>query len=191
MHKENVRKRRGRPPLPTEQVRRHAIAIRTTKNLVDRLKEAGEASGRSLAREIEHRLEQSFEVQGNYDRLIARFAEMEKLLIAETRDLTLGAPEREQRSQAPVVIVNLHGHLSAEEIESLAKPVGGEQADDLKPLARALERRSLPMVLILGAHDQIGADERDSLTNLVGAEVAAELLSELDEKDQSVGSGER
>jgi hypothetical protein len=53
-------RQRGRPALPTEEVKRHALGIRTTKGLKDALQHAAESSGRSVAQEIEFRLEQSF-----------------------------------------------------------------------------------------------------------------------------------
>jgi hypothetical protein len=55
--------RRGRPRLPAEEGKRYPIAIRTTKDLKERLERASKASGRSLAQELEFRLERSFEVQ--------------------------------------------------------------------------------------------------------------------------------
>jgi hypothetical protein len=41
--------------------KRHALGIRTTKQLKDLLQRAADSSGRSIAQEIEFRLEQSFE----------------------------------------------------------------------------------------------------------------------------------
>jgi len=55
------RGRRGRPPTPTERAKRHAVGIRTTKALKDSLQRAADSSGRSVAQEIEFRLERSFE----------------------------------------------------------------------------------------------------------------------------------
>jgi hypothetical protein len=54
-----VPSRRGRPPLPAGQGKRYALGIRTTKELKDRLAQASAVSGRSVAQEIESRLEQS------------------------------------------------------------------------------------------------------------------------------------
>jgi hypothetical protein len=54
---------RGRPALPAEKGKRYAIGIRTTKALKDALLSASRASGRSLAQEIEFRLERSVEGQ--------------------------------------------------------------------------------------------------------------------------------
>ena len=57
------RRPRGRPALPPDKAKRHAVGIRTTKELKDSLQRAADLSGRSLAQEIEFRLEQSFEVE--------------------------------------------------------------------------------------------------------------------------------
>src|SRR3954465_4904348 len=54
-------KRRGRPALPPEKGKRYALGLRTTKELRDLLQQAADSSGRSLAQEIEFRLERSFE----------------------------------------------------------------------------------------------------------------------------------
>jgi hypothetical protein len=53
-------RRRGRPALPAGEGKRYPLAIRTTKTLKDQLVRASQASGRSLAQEVEHRLELSF-----------------------------------------------------------------------------------------------------------------------------------
>jgi hypothetical protein len=53
-------RRRGRPALPTEEGKRYAVGIRTTKKLKDSLQHAADSSGRSVAQEIESRLERSF-----------------------------------------------------------------------------------------------------------------------------------
>jgi hypothetical protein len=55
----NSKRPRGRPALPAESVKRHALGIRTTKALKDALLRASQESGRSLAQEIEFRLEWS------------------------------------------------------------------------------------------------------------------------------------
>lgn len=55
-----VKRPRGRPALPPEEGKRYALGIRTTRNLKDLLQKAADSSGRSVAHEIEHRLENSF-----------------------------------------------------------------------------------------------------------------------------------
>ncbi len=60
-----ARKKRGRPPLPPEAGKRFPLNMRTTKNIRDELQAAAHASGRSLAQEVEYRLEQSFQVEKN------------------------------------------------------------------------------------------------------------------------------
>jgi hypothetical protein len=56
----NGAKPRGRPALPPDKGKRHALGIRTTKELKDLLQGEAVSSGRSLAQEIEFRLDQSF-----------------------------------------------------------------------------------------------------------------------------------
>ena len=60
---QNSTRSRGRPALPAESVKRHALGLRTTKALKDALLRASEQSGRSLAQEIELRLERSLDSQ--------------------------------------------------------------------------------------------------------------------------------
>ena len=60
-----ARKTRGRPPLPPEAGKRFPLNMRTTKKIRDELQAAAHASGRSLAQEVEHRLEQSFRDEKN------------------------------------------------------------------------------------------------------------------------------
>ena len=57
------KKARGRPALPPEKGKRHAVGIRTTRKLKDLLQRAADLSGRSLAQEIEYRLEASFQTE--------------------------------------------------------------------------------------------------------------------------------
>jgi hypothetical protein len=57
---ESAAKRAGRPALPAGEGKRHALGIRTTAGLKAQIEAAAHTSGRSLAQEIEHRLEQSF-----------------------------------------------------------------------------------------------------------------------------------
>ena len=60
------KKARGRPALPPEKGKRHAVGIRTTKELKDLLQRAADLSGRSLAQEIEYRLEASFQTEDTF-----------------------------------------------------------------------------------------------------------------------------
>jgi len=53
-------KRRGRPPLPKEEGKRFALALRVTGPMRRALEEAANSSGRSISQEIELRLEQTF-----------------------------------------------------------------------------------------------------------------------------------
>jgi hypothetical protein len=52
---------RGRPPLPAGEAKRYPLAIRSTKEMKDALVRAAKLSGRSLAQEIEYRLERSLQ----------------------------------------------------------------------------------------------------------------------------------
>jgi len=54
-------RKRGRPPKPAEEVKRHALGVRTTRALKEKLEAAAATTGRSLAQEVELRLEQSFQ----------------------------------------------------------------------------------------------------------------------------------
>lgn len=74
----NSQRRRGRPRLPAESLRRHVVTVRTTRQLKERLQRASEASGRSLPLEAEHRLEQSFEQQDIAARLGAHLEEVRR-----------------------------------------------------------------------------------------------------------------
>ncbi len=74
MPRERTKKsrKRGRPPLPPDQAKRHALGIRTTKTLKERIADAAGASGRSLAQEAEHRLEGSFAPDPDFETWLAR-----------------------------------------------------------------------------------------------------------------------
>src|SRR5258708_3906420 len=54
------KRRRGRPTLPTESVKQHAVSVRVRAGLKDLLVKATAASNRSVAAEIETRLWSSF-----------------------------------------------------------------------------------------------------------------------------------
>lgn len=58
--------RRGRPPSPLDETKRHAFGFRTTKRIKDMIEHASRESGRSIAHEIEMRIENSF-----YDEYLA------------------------------------------------------------------------------------------------------------------------
>jgi hypothetical protein len=52
---------RGRPPVAPEKARRYPLGIRTTRELKDLLQHAADSAGRSVAQEVELRLERSFD----------------------------------------------------------------------------------------------------------------------------------
>ena len=53
------KKQLGRPPVAPEKAKRHSLGIRTTKELKELLRKAADSAGRSVAAEIEIRLERS------------------------------------------------------------------------------------------------------------------------------------
>jgi hypothetical protein len=57
---EELKRPRGRPALPPGDGKRHPLGIRTTARLARLIEEAARESGRSVAQEIEYRLEKSF-----------------------------------------------------------------------------------------------------------------------------------
>lgn len=59
-------KKRGRKPLPPGEGKRLPVSFRTTRELRDRLDKACDVSGRSLAQEVEHRMDQSFLVDDSF-----------------------------------------------------------------------------------------------------------------------------
>jgi hypothetical protein len=56
-------KRRGPPPLPPDQGKRHPIGIRVTKEIRDFIQRMADSQGRSIAQEIELRLLQSYDFE--------------------------------------------------------------------------------------------------------------------------------
>ena len=77
-------KQRGRPALPPEKGKRYAIGIRTTKELRGLLQQAADLSGRSLAQEIEFRLERSFDrKQTLADAMLEKFGDVRLLDVFE------------------------------------------------------------------------------------------------------------
>jgi hypothetical protein len=64
-------KPRGRPALAVDEGKRYPLSLRTTKDLKEKLESASRVSGRSIAQEVEHRLEQSFKTEANIADAIA------------------------------------------------------------------------------------------------------------------------
>jgi predicted HicB family RNase H-like nuclease len=69
--------KRGRKPLPEGEGKRAPLSMRTTQSLRVKLELAAAQSGRSLAQEVEHRLEQSFihDALGDLEARVKRLAE--------------------------------------------------------------------------------------------------------------------
>ena len=82
--------KRGRPPLPPGEGKRHPLNMRTTKELSDKLLDAAARSGRSLAGECEYRLEISF---------IADPAQLGSLIDELTNQLRAANYEREHKKK--------------------------------------------------------------------------------------------
>jgi predicted DNA-binding protein len=125
--------RRGRPRLPAEEGKRYPIAIRTTKELKERLERASKASGRSLAQELEFRLERSFEVQDIADAVCPVIARISDQISDLGLFVTLADALRAAGSGATVADA-LRGGTLADALR------GGTLADALRggPLADAL-----------------------------------------------------
>ena len=88
-------KKRGRPALPPEKGKRHAIGIRTTKELRDLLQRGADLSGRSLAQEIEFRLERSFDREKNLtETMIEVFGDARTLEIFKEMAIIARDPSR-------------------------------------------------------------------------------------------------
>ena len=81
-------RKRGRPPLPEGEGKRYPLSMRTTKALRSRLEAARIDSGRSLAQEVEHRLDDSFRAE-KYLAIICGGGETAKLFkqIINVREL--------------------------------------------------------------------------------------------------------
>ena len=75
------RRPRGRPALPPEAGKRHPLGIRTTAELKKKIEAAAAESGRSIAQEIELRLERSFDQDTMLARVIGRLDEFEEELL--------------------------------------------------------------------------------------------------------------
>jgi hypothetical protein len=167
VNKENVR-HRGRPRLPAEHGKRYPIAIRTTKELKERLEGASKASGRSLAQELEFRLERSFEIQdiaGSVYPLIARISDQ----ISELGSFITAADALGGKTLADA----LGGKTLADALggKTLADALGG------KTLADTLGGKTLA--------DTLGAT---MLAEALGAQRFAEPLRDTQTVD--VGAGE-
>jgi hypothetical protein len=84
------RRQRGRPALPEGAGKRYSLGIRTTKELRDALKAAADASGRSVAHEIEQRLERSLTVETvayGGPRLAALFRQLAAMLYGKNLEI--------------------------------------------------------------------------------------------------------
>jgi hypothetical protein len=191
---EEKARRRGRPRLPAEQGKRHPIAIRTTKELKERLERASAASGRSLAQEMEFRLERSFEVQDVADvvyPLIARISDQ----IGEL-GLFIISHNDPDHLNGLMELLEVDG-LRAR-IESTRPPVDGMAkvpgADELR--ARLARTPDSGAGLKRTCRSQRDRSQESAARELVDSlkrarDEAAHQFGHLHEKDRCSGSGER
>src|SRR5262249_50639139 len=61
-----AKRKRGRPPLPKAERKRGVLGFRARDDLRQWLTDDAKLSGRSVSEEIEHRLEQSFEIADSF-----------------------------------------------------------------------------------------------------------------------------
>ncbi len=69
------KRKRGRPRLPRGEGKRHPLNMRTTKDVRDRLEAVATESGRSLAQEVEFRVQKSFSNELTYQVLMENIYE--------------------------------------------------------------------------------------------------------------------
>jgi Arc-like DNA binding domain len=108
------RRGRGRPALPDEMGKRYSLGIRTTRELRDALKAVADLSGRSVAQEIELRLEQSFDTEKAYGgpRLAAAFRWLAAL--AASRSAEFGKDVFSDYGTAASILEDWYGALLIE-----------------------------------------------------------------------------
>jgi hypothetical protein len=56
-----IKRRMGRPPKPTNGVKRYPLSLRVTKDIKDDLASIAKKAGRSISAEVEIRLQQSLD----------------------------------------------------------------------------------------------------------------------------------
>jgi hypothetical protein len=87
------RRGRGRPALPADKGKRYPLGIRTTRELKNLLQEEADASGRSMAQEIEFRLERSVHADRQsamFGRAPLALAEIITLAMLKAGDVAMG-----------------------------------------------------------------------------------------------------
>jgi hypothetical protein len=129
MGEERKQPRPGRPKLPPNQVKRHTIAIRTTEDLVSRLRSASKASGRSLAREIEHRLQRSFVEEDVSGRIVEPLTEMKMTLAEVVARINRVATELHRRNAEEIAGLSLAQKVLTEADEAQEEEPGLVQQD--------------------------------------------------------------
>jgi hypothetical protein len=119
-----ISRRRGRPPLPAGKGKRHALGIRTTKELSELLHQAAEASGRSVAQEVEIRLERSFDHDRVVEILVLQNGQLADVLVALAMNRAKAAgPASEAEIQAITEFGDILRQIN-EGLEVIRKPLG-------------------------------------------------------------------
>jgi hypothetical protein len=181
-------RRRGRPPLAPEEGKRYPLGIRTTKALRDALLSASQASGRSLAQEIEFRLERSFEAQAVSDAvypLIARISDQ----IGELALFIISHNDPDHLNQL-MRLLDADG-LRAK-IETARPPEGGKKLPITPDSAAGPKRTSRSQRD--GSHEATTEDFVDELKRSrrkLASDEVAHQFGHLHEKGRSRGGGER
>jgi hypothetical protein len=182
-------RRRGRPPLAPEEGKRYPLGIRTTKALRDALLSASRASGRSLAQEIEFRLERSFVVQDVADGiypLIARLSDQ----IGELGSLIITHNDPDHLNQL-MRLLETDG-LRAK-IETVRPPEGGTAKVPITPDSAAGPKRTSRSQRD-GSQEATTGDIVDELKRRrrkLASDEVAHQFGHLHEKGRSRGGGER
>ncbi|GGH12607.1 hypothetical protein GCM10007036_10590 [Alsobacter metallidurans] len=86
----------GRPKKSDEEAKRAPLGFRTTRELRAKLEEAADASGRSLAQEMEIRLERSFDFVQIVDRAIKTTIAATSAMVEEKRLSAVGGSHNAQ-----------------------------------------------------------------------------------------------
>jgi hypothetical protein len=136
-----TKQRRGRPSLPLEERKRYPLNMRATKELREKMEGAAHVSGRSLAQEVEFRLERSFMDDERFAALMGEDGgEMAQLFGAAIRTARLLAktkkPYREDPANYALVERAIQGILAhlrpgepSEEDGKIAQWAGKKIAD--------------------------------------------------------------
>ena len=109
--------------MPAGKGKRHSLTIRTTKELRESLEQAAEASGRSLAQEVELRLERSFDRDRMAEILVAQNSQLFNVLVALAKAKGAAGPASEEEIQ---IFAEFTDRLlqNSKGLEVIRKPLG-------------------------------------------------------------------